>query len=219
MSRIKDFFDLEGPFMNFMEKLMWVFFINLLFILCSIPIVTIGPAAKAMYTVMFRLVEERKIDLFAEYFSAFIKNIFTSILLGLTSVVMLFIAALNILYFFLMGNTMGYILMGVSILIFLAILCIVLCMFPIYALNNGKYKETIISTLEFIKTYPGSAIAVLITTIGFVVAAILIVSVQIFYIFAYLLFIMIGLCALIVTYIIHKKLILAKLELEDDEEE
>ncbi len=215
MGKIKEFFSLNGSFISFMEKLLWVLIINLIFIVCSLPIVTVGAAAKGMYAVMFKLVEERKLDLISTYFSAFIKNIFTSIALTVTSLVLLVVSVFNILYFFWMDTAIGYVLMTASIIIFLGILCIILCMMPILALNDGKYKETIVATLDFIKTYPVAAISILLVTIGFMVVTLLIMSIQILYIFAYLLFIMTGLCALVITYIVHSKLILPEMEEEE----
>lgn len=215
MDKIKDFFSLNGSFLSFMEKLLWVFIINLIFIVCSLPVITIGAAAKGMYAVMFRLIEERKLDLMATYFSAFIKNLLTSIALTVTSIIVLVVSVFNILYFFWMDSTVGYVLMGISIVIFLCLLCIILCMMPILALNDGKYKETMVSTLDFVKTYPMAAASILLVTLGFVLVSLLIMSIPILYIFAYLLFIMIGLCALVITYIVHSKLILPEMEEEE----
>ena len=218
MQRIKDFFSLEGPFLTFMEKLVWIFFSNIFFLLLCIPVVTMANGAKAMYAVMYNLVEDKKADLISTYFSSFKKNFVTGMAISVTTVVVMIVSVFDILYFFWMGTTMGYVLMGISIFIALFLLCFFLCMAPVMAVKEGNYKETLLNTWDFMKKNPRSVLGILISTVCFVSIAVIIMIIPAFYIFAYLLFIIVGLNAFVISYIVHAKLI-GREALEEEIEE
>jgi hypothetical protein len=204
MSAFKDFFSYDGPFLTFMEKLIWVFLTNLFLIVMCIPIITIGPAVKATYAVMFRLTKDKKADFFFTFFNSFFSNLGTSIIASLCTILALGIAGFDIIFFFIMGGTFGYLGMAASILIFLAILTFVICFYPILSRNEGKFKETLRETWIFVNMYLKQAIQALFTVIVTVVIMIAIVSVPEFGVFMYFLLIALGICALIIAYIFEK---------------
>lgn len=213
-SKLKGFFDINGSFFSFMEKIMWVIIVNVLLLVTCMPIITIGASAKAMYATMFRIIKEKKADFFETYFTAFFKNLGTSILLTLSMLAAFAVCIVDIMYFFVMGTTMGYIMMGISILIALAVLMIVSCAFPILARSDGKYKETLRETIAFISMYPKSAFGVLLTVVVLLALTVLVLTVPELMLFIYLLFMSIGLIGLVVAYIFEKAL----MEDEEDEE-
>lgn len=208
MGKIKDFFDLDGSFMTFMSKLFWVIIINFVWIVSCLPVISIGGATKAMYSVMFSLVEDKKIDFFGTYLSRLFEHFLTSLKLTITTIAIGAICIIDMLFFLSMESTTGYIMFGISVFIALAFLCIVMCAFPILSLNEKGYKDTIYETLDFIKTYPLSALGVLCTTLIFVGLICLILLIPALFPFVYLLFISFGLNAFVISYIIHKKLVL-----------
>ncbi|MFQ9510793.1 MAG: DUF624 domain-containing protein, partial [Lachnospiraceae bacterium] len=53
-------FNLDNPVWRFIGKLVDVALLNLLWIICCIPIVTIGPATTAMYYVTLKLVRDEE---------------------------------------------------------------------------------------------------------------------------------------------------------------
>lgn len=71
---MKGFFDYDGKVIEILKKVMYVVSVNLLFILCSIPIVTIGAAASAMHTILFRFHQGDEPDILKTYFRAFKEN-------------------------------------------------------------------------------------------------------------------------------------------------
>ena len=54
------FFDIDGPFLGGLTKMADVFILNLLLILCSLPIFTFGAAYTALYYVTLKMVKDEE---------------------------------------------------------------------------------------------------------------------------------------------------------------
>ena len=57
--------------------------LNLLWLVCSLPIVTIGPATCALYTVTLKIVRDEPVETLREFFRAFKSNFKNGFLYGL----------------------------------------------------------------------------------------------------------------------------------------
>jgi len=71
MARI---FSYESKFSQIMLRLTHGCYLNLLWLVCSLPIVTLGASTAALYTVTFKIVNDRDGDLTAQFFRAFRDN-------------------------------------------------------------------------------------------------------------------------------------------------
>ena len=67
-------FSLDSRFMRYMGRLADLMVLNLLFLLTSIPIVTVGASLTALYAVCFRLGTEEEGSVIRDYFRAFRAN-------------------------------------------------------------------------------------------------------------------------------------------------
>lgn len=67
-------FNLDNPVMQFLSKLADLFILNLLFLICCIPIVTIGPASVALYTVTLKAAKNEESYIVKSFFKAFKSN-------------------------------------------------------------------------------------------------------------------------------------------------
>lgn len=110
--------------------------LNLIFILFSIPIVTIGPAYVAMCKVMKDLVNERGVFLFSDFFEAFKKNFKQSVIFWIVDLVVLAVFSVCIPFYYNMTNDngFGWILFGLSaclMFIWFLINCYMFVMLPI----------------------------------------------------------------------------------------
>ncbi len=64
-------FSPDSHFMRFMSRLTDLMLLNLLFLLTSLPVITIGASSTAMYTVCFRMGTDREGRLAGDYFRSF----------------------------------------------------------------------------------------------------------------------------------------------------
>lgn len=67
-------FNLDNPIWRFMGKLVDVFILTLLWAVCCIPIITIGPASTAVYYVTLKLVRDEESYTVRSFFKSFKEN-------------------------------------------------------------------------------------------------------------------------------------------------
>ena len=67
----KKIFDSDNRFNRFMTRIFNLMILNLLWMLCCIPIVTIGASTVALYTMTLRLVRDEEGSLTRDFFKAF----------------------------------------------------------------------------------------------------------------------------------------------------
>lgn len=70
-----EFFSSEGPLIGFLQKIGTLIVLSVLFILCSLPVVTIGAAASALYYAVAKSVRRERGYPTKEFFRAFKRNL------------------------------------------------------------------------------------------------------------------------------------------------
>lgn len=91
---MSNFFNLDGPFMTAMRDLMNLVILNLLTLLCCIPIVTSGAAIAAMHYVIMQIVDGTEGHIAKTYFKEFKGN-----LRNATPIALIYLVAAVALYF------------------------------------------------------------------------------------------------------------------------
>ncbi len=85
MSRL---FDMDNPFFRTLGKLADLMILNLLFILCSIPIVTIGASFTGMYYVTLKIAENEEGYIAKSFFKSFKQNFRQATIIWLIALVL-----------------------------------------------------------------------------------------------------------------------------------
>lgn len=111
------FLSLDSPLMQFLDKAADLMLLSLMTALCSLPVITLGPAVTALYRVLIRRGEGQEGNVVAMYFRAFRENARQAFLAEIALVPMLLAAAASVyvLYTGAEEMTMG-----------LAVLCLVI---------------------------------------------------------------------------------------------
>lgn len=163
---LKRILDLDNPFYNFCRKLAWIFVINILFIITSLPIVTIGASATAMYTVCNKLIEEREIRLFRDYFTAFKDNFGISTGMWMIVAILGFILFLDVQYvFFFMNGGFAILMRIATVLVAAAFVMIANGIFPVIAKFDVTFRETITTIFSMIWEHPWLSLEGLVFTV------------------------------------------------------
>lgn len=76
-------FDMDNGFWRAMNRVADIFILNVLFIICSLPIVTIGASATALYTVTLRIVRDEESYIVKGFWKAFKDNFKQSMIIWL----------------------------------------------------------------------------------------------------------------------------------------
>jgi uncharacterized membrane protein YesL len=90
---MKDFFSLDNPFNRFMTLVFDIALLSILFTVCSLPVVTFGASAAALYSVMLRRVRNEEGAILKGFFRAFRENFRQGTIAGLIFI------AINLLMF------------------------------------------------------------------------------------------------------------------------
>lgn len=137
------FFSVEGGLYKFMQGLLNVFKINLLWIICSVPIVTCGAATVAAFDVTLKMVDDEEGYVARQFMKAFKSNLKKGIPLGLLAVVCAYIVWLNFsLFEQIEGNPILLLMVGM-------VAAFVFTLSFIYAFPlQARYENTIVKTLQ-----------------------------------------------------------------------
>jgi len=157
--------DPNSPFLQALGKLSDIVFCNIMFVLFSIPIFTIGASSAALYNCMQKLIEDREDDLVArDFWRAFKTNFWQATAIWMLC--LLVIIFLSIFYF--VANAMLDVLGRGYLLPFFLICFLFLCgfqyLFPIQARYKLKIRATIKNAyLLSLAALPWTALSILLT--------------------------------------------------------
>ena len=115
-------FSPDSRFMRIMSRVGDLMVLNLLFLLACVPVITIGAAASALYTVCFRCGTEREGRLIRTYFRVFREDFIRSTVLWLIVLVCGGAAGLNTYVFYLMPGALRWAFVLFAILFVLVVL-------------------------------------------------------------------------------------------------
>lgn len=173
MKRMK-VFSFDGPYARAMGRVFDLVLLHILWIVCSIPIVTIGASTTALFTVTLKMTKNQESYIVRSYFDAFKSNFIKATKLWMIAAIS-FIWILGSLYICMQGNTMLLKIAGIAnaailLMIFLAGLYV----FPIQARYEnciiGILKNSVICSLRFLPYSIGMAAVIIIPVLltGFI---------------------------------------------------
>lgn len=134
-------FSTDSKFYMFMTRTMELFVLNILFLVCCIPVFTIGAAASAFYTILLKIVRNESGYIAREYFNAFRSNFRQSTILWLI------LGGIGALFYFdlrvsnVVEGSLGYALRTLFWLFIFIWGCVVSYAFPLIArFQNTAFK-------------------------------------------------------------------------------
>lgn len=140
------FFNYDNPVWRFIGKFFDVMILNLLWIICSLPIVTIGASTTAVYYVTLKLVRDEEGATIKAFFKSFKENFKQATVIWLIMLVAGCIIGFD-LYFFLRVQTAPSTLRNVMMAVFIAFgvvyLGINLYVFPLQCRFYNPVKRTL----------------------------------------------------------------------------
>lgn len=135
------FFSVDSPFYRFISKLWDLVQLNFLWLLCSIPIVTMGASTVAACSVALKMAEDTEGYIARSFFKAFKENLKCGIPLGLLELVAVYAVYLDF-QFWGATESVGFLIAGI-IAVFVFTMGFIYA-FPLMA----RYENTLIRTLK-----------------------------------------------------------------------
>lgn len=170
---MEDFFDPNGKMMELLWKPIHIMFLNLLWVLFSLPIVTIGASTTALYSVLIKMRNGREGKILRDFWTAFRQNFRQATILWLLIVLAAFVFTTDIVFFLNMGGSFGtfsaMLFVGLDVLLLLVSLYV----FPMQAVFDNPIGRTVKSALLLLSRHLGWTVVLLALAILTAVAVIL----------------------------------------------
>lgn len=151
---MSNFFSVEGPLFSGLDRMADLFWLNILFLICCIPVVTIGASTTALYYVTLKMVKNEESHITKSFFRAFKDNFRQSTVIWL--IAMLIGGILFADYSIMSGAWIDMSSMpGIfrKIMLVILLIAVVLCaiilryVFPLLARFDNTIKNTIRNAL------------------------------------------------------------------------
>lgn len=140
----KKIFDHENGFWRGMSKVADIVGLNLLFMICCLPIITIGASASAFYSNMMKLVQDEETYIIHGFFSAFKENFKKATIIWL---IMFFFGAFLALDIYLVTSA-GDVFPAVFRYVIYAVTFIYALMLSFVFALQAKFENTVIGTIK-----------------------------------------------------------------------
>ena len=132
----------NSRFMRYLNRFADLMILNLLFLLTSIPIFTIGASLTALYSVCFRLGTDREDSTFRDYFAAFKENFRQATLLFLLLLLWLMGTGGAAVIFCFMAGWMHYLFVPFAVL-FIVVVLVASYVFPLLSRFENRTATTL----------------------------------------------------------------------------
>lgn len=192
----------NSPFMQKMTSITNLLILNVLWILCSLPIITMGAATTAMYSVLFAYRRKETDSVFKPFFAAFKKNFLRSTLCWIVLLVLGIALAYDAILLIYGAESQIFLCIPVIIIgVLVAITCVYI--FPQIAMFDNKPWAMVKNGFLLFVLNPIQSVGIMILV--FLPLILFLFIPQVFW-FTFMLWVLIGfsLCANISSYLLWK---------------
>lgn len=181
-------FNLDNPFFTAMSKVADLFILNIVFVICCIPIVTIGPAMTALFYVTMKMARDSESYIIRSFFHSFKQNLKQGILVHL--ILMLCTGIIIGDYMIIRQSAASYVpvyrifLMALTLIFYFVYLYI----YPILAKFENSIKNTFRNSLLMsIRHLPQTILILIVSALPIAILLIPDAKIQAFCLFALIL--------------------------------
>lgn len=166
-------FDPDGKLMELLWKPIHIMFLNLLWVLFSLPIVTIGASTTAIYSVLIKMRNGKEGKILRDFWTAFRQNFRQATILWLLIVLAAFVFTTDIVFFLNMGGSFGTFSAMLFVGLDVMLLLVSLYVFPMQAVFDNPIARTVKSALLLLSRHLGWTVVLLALAILTAIAVIL----------------------------------------------
>lgn len=176
-------FSVDNTFYRIMTKVCYICILSLLWLFCSIPIVTIGASTAAIHTVMLKIVRDEEGYIIRSYFKAFIVNMKQATVIWLIVLSVLVILCGDIYFFGRMENLAGTIGSGIVLALIIIFGLTLTLIFQYQVWFKTPVKITLMNSIQSALGLLPYSFALLLFWIAMIYAIYVSVPLMIFFVF------------------------------------
>lgn len=143
---MRSLFDINSPLMQFLSRVADLIILNILTIVCCIPIVTIGAAMTALYDVTGRMLRDEG-TIWKGYWSAFRANFKQATIIWLIMLVIGLLVGFSVFFYMQVEMNGSGFFMVAAIMVFLVWAIVLSWAFPLLARFENTVKQTLRNAL------------------------------------------------------------------------
>lgn len=159
------FFQADNPFNVIMTKIFDLFLLNVIWVICCIPVVTIGAATQGLYTVTLKMAKDRESGIFTQFLQGFLSGIWKNV--AITVIVEAVAGVLIFDLHLLSGKTGGMqgIMYGGCIALMILIGAVLSYVFPLGARFENTLKNTVNNAARIAATHLPQTVLILVVNV------------------------------------------------------
>lgn len=138
-------FNPDSGFSRLMNKIADLFILNILWLFCSIPIVTIGATTTALYSVNLKLINNEDGNLIKTFFKSFKENFKKATIIWLIILIISIVLGVNLVFWLKCGFSLSYLALPFIFFSLLIFLLVTPYIFPILT----KTKSSILNIFKY----------------------------------------------------------------------
>ena len=138
------FLELDSPLMQALNKLGDLMWLNVLTLICCIPIVTIGPSLTAMHYIALKIARNEEGYITRDFFKSFMANLRQGIIIGLILIFVLVVLAGDFFIISYSGLEFSSIMRSMLMAIFFFVMFTAMFLFPVLA----RFENTVLNTIK-----------------------------------------------------------------------
>ncbi|MCD8121921.1 MAG: YesL family protein [Clostridiales bacterium] len=177
---LQGLFNYDNPVWRFIGKFADIFLLNILWMVCSIPIVTMGASTTAVYYVTLKLVRDEEGSTVKSFFKSFKENFKQATVIWLFLLVSAAVILFD-LYFFIMIQTLPSTFRTIMIAVFLALAFVwlgtTLFVFPLQCRFYNPVKRTLFNALFIALRHFPAMLGMLVIDLGIPALALFVTAV------------------------------------------
>lgn len=140
-------FDMDSPIMRFLNRMADIIILNILMIICCIPIITVGAAFTAMHYVLLKMVRDEEGYLVRGFFKSFVRNFKQATLIWLLMLLVIMVFVGDWLIFRFSGVEFPKVLVIGVTAVGIIMLMMIMYVFPLLARFDNTIRKTISNAL------------------------------------------------------------------------
>lgn len=168
-------FRYDSPLMQYLTRAADLIWVNLLVLVCSIPIFTIGASLSAMETIIYKILHNEDIRVTREFFKAFKKNFKQATIIWLILMAVFGVLGYDFYYSRQIGTGVAEAMKTAAIVLFVLAYALMLYILPLQAHYINKTKDIFKNSAILCVVHPIRTIFMLLIQAAFIALGVLVV--------------------------------------------
>lgn len=147
--------NLDNPVLDYMNTAVQFIALNLLFILCCLPVVTAGPALAALYQVTLQEARREHGYMIKTYFKSLKEMLLQGIVTFFFFALLLFVLVYGLAFWFSLGGPVGSVAFLITLILTALSTCAMIYVFPLMARFKNSFFRTIKNAFFMALSHPG----------------------------------------------------------------